>query len=207
MKILRDRKTYKSCDDLPLSNFIKIVVHNDLSQLYSEKARFIHKQVDLVSIWEHIFNEYNELTNNTQSMHILSLMKEITVLNNKIEIINSAIKCLLSAETTEGYEPLKQMLNGMGFRFSYSDETLENDCKITLSSMKSIIMQKDEAIKEYNEIAKDDGKKVTEADYTSLIAQLAKYMCFHIDKYKTTVTEFISYINAFNSQQDGSRTN
>lgn len=198
--MIRTRKTFTSCNDLPLHNFIQIVVHDDLKQLYSEPSKLILKQADLKSIWETIFNQYNDLTNNTQSTHILSLVKEITVLNNKIDIVNYAISCLLKAETTQGYEPLKEMLHSMGFRFSYSDETLHNDCKVTLSSMKAVIMRKNEAIAEYEAIASDDTKKATEEDYIKLISQLSKFIGFHIDKYKVTVTEYISYINAFNSQ-------
>lgn len=199
--MLRTRKTYLSCNDLPLHNFIRIVVYNELRELYSEKANFIHKQADLTSIWERIFNEYNELTDNKQAVHILSLMKDITVLNNKIEITNSALNCLLKAESTIDYQPLKDMLNSMGFRYTYSDETLQNDVKLTLSSMKTIILKKDEAINEYNEISKDEGKKVTENDYNNLIAQLEKFMSKDIPTRTTTVAKFISYINLFNTQE------
>jgi len=114
MRILRQRPTYTSCDDLPLANFIKIVCTGELVHLYSEPARFIHRNAPLADIWEHIFNEYNELTNNTQSKHVFNLIKEITVLGNRIGIVNDCVNLLRSVEDIANYPDCIAILNSYG---------------------------------------------------------------------------------------------
>lgn len=206
MKLIRERKTYKSCDDLPLYNFIKIVCDGDLSQLYSEPAKFIHKQADLSAIWEKIFNEYNELTDNTQSKHIFNLIKEITLLNGRLEVIQQSVDALAKLGSKD-FPKLCEMLNEMlGTDFEFTDESLQSDLNRIVTRSKTWVLQLSQVQKEYKDMAGDDKNKVTVNDYYSLIAQLSKFFGFQIPLHTTTVSLYISYLNQFkfaNSKENG----
>jgi len=207
MNLIRTRKTYSSCNELPLHNFIMIVVKNDLSMLYSEPNRFIYKEADLNEIWHIIFTEYNELTKNESAFHVLSLVKDITVINFKLQQIQSAVDILFKYRSAHHFPELIDMLKSMGFiRYSYSDETIENDLRSIIMEAKKMVFDLQQHEREYKEATEDNGKSATIQDYIDLIAQLSKYMGFPIDKFRTTVSEFISYLNDFkraNTPKDG----
>lgn len=190
-----ERKVYRSCSDLPLYNFIKIAVTGDLSWIYSETKKPWHRNIDEQSAWESLFAEYNELSGNQNSEHIYVLARLITSLNNKLRIVHSAVNVL-----SEKYDKrLCDMLVKMGFRHQFTSDTLIQDLMLTLSNAKSMLIKKQEAEREYEELNKDS-QKATEKDYNALIAQLSKYMQFRIDPKKTSVLDFINYIQAFNQE-------
>lgn len=191
--MIRARKTYTSCSELPLYNFIKIVVHDDLNWLYSEHRTVLNRNTDLQPVWENIFAEYTTISNNTQSKHVFALTKEITVINNKLYIIQCAVDYLAKVYD----ERLCIMLRKMGFRYRFTPETLEKDLKLTISSAKSMIIRKQEAEADYAKLNQSD-KKVTEDDFYGLVREISRFNRFPIDARKTSVTEFVKDINAFN---------
>lgn len=191
--MINARKTYKSCSELPLYNFIKIVVHDDLNWLYSEPKSILRHSVDLRLLWSDIFAEYTTISNNTQSKHVFALTKEITVINNKLILIQTAVDYL-----TKNYdERLCAVLRRMGFMYKFTPDTLQNDLKLTISSAKRLVIRKQEAEADYSKLNTSD-KKVTEDDFYGLITQLSRFVAFRINPKETTVTEFAKYINAFN---------
>lgn len=189
------RKTYTSCSELPLYNFIKIVVHENLSFLYSEGRTVFNRNIDLRPLWEEIYSEYTTISNNTQSKHVFALTKEITVINNKLQIIQNAVNYLAKHYDVR----LCDMLRRMGFMYKFTPESLQNDLKLTVSSAKRMIVRRQEAEADYNKLNVSD-KKVTEDDFYGLIRQLSRFNGFPIDVKKTTVTEFVKDINAFNAE-------
>jgi len=189
------RKTYKTCSELPLFNFIKIVVHDDLSWLYSERKSLLNRNIDLQPLWGDIFAEYTAISNNTQSKHVFALTKEITVINNKLFIIQSAVNYL-----SKNYDKrLCDMLRKMGFMYPFTKESLQNDLKLTISSAKRLVIRKQEAEDDYSKLNTSD-KKVTEDDFYGLVTQISRFVAFRINPKETTVTEFVKYINAFNRE-------
>lgn len=197
LKILRQRKTYTSCNDLPLHNFIKIVVYGDLSYLYAEPAKFIHRQADLAAIWEVIFNEYNELTNNTNSRHIFELIKDITVLGNRIQLIEDCINLLESVKSVSEYQPTIDILHSFGCgHIIINDETRYKNLPRCRTICKRFIIELNQKESEYQILNKDEDNKVTEQDFYQMIAVVSKFMNGKdIDLHKTTVSLYISYIN------------
>jgi len=205
MKIpILNRKHYTSCENLPLYNWIKLVVTNDVEWLYSEPKKPWHKSKDITPIWERIFEEYSDLSADKTADHVLSMVKGITVINNKLQVIQSAINLLAIARPLSDYQPTIKMLNDYGFRFKYSEETLFNDLKLTASSAKTMVIQRQQLEKDY-ENHQSKQSKSTEKDYYNLIAQLSKFLGFPIDAKKTTVYSYISYVEQYKNsiQKDG----
>lgn len=206
LKLLRTRPTYTSCDDLPLANFIKIVCTGELVHLYSEPAKYIHRNAPLAEIWERIFNEYNELTNNTQSKHVFNLIKEITVITGRLEIIQNAVD-VLAKYGSKDFQGLCQMLREMvQVNYTYEDKNLEKELKSTVTRAKILIVQLNQSKSEYELLAADDGKKATVNDYYDLVSVLSKFQGHQIPLHTTTVSLYISYLNQFriaNSKENG----
>lgn len=198
MNILPTRKTYTSCEDLPLANFIKIVCDGELKHLYSEPPNAIRRNANLIEIWERIFNEYNELTQSTQSQHVFQLVKEITTLHSRIHLINDCVKLLLSVPDITEYQPTIDVLKSFGcWHVEITNENRQESLSKCVSICKKYVIDLMEAEKQYLAMNKDDGKKTTVNDFYSSIAHLSKFMGFPIPLHTTTVSLYISYINQF----------
>lgn len=199
--MIKIRKTYNSCSELPLYNFIKIVVTDDKNWLYSEPKRLWHKSADLDNIWENIFNEYSELSQDKQGQAVLGMIKNLTVLNGKIWVIEQYLSLLTSVSKigdVKNYQTAINDLKSMGFNFQWLNITLDEDISKTRSSMKRIVLERNEAAQEWQNTNQNEQKSATENDYDSLLGELSKFQGYYIDKKLITVAEFISYINRFN---------
>lgn len=192
--MIRTRKTYISCNELPLFNFIKLSVIGDMEYLYKEKARPWMKPADLTEIWDKIADEYKVLIKDKKSSHVLTLLKDITFMNNQLMLIQLSVNFL-----HKYYEPgICDLLRRLGFQYAFKDdESLYKDLKLVVSSAKRILVDKIAAEKELESIP-SDGKAATENDYIALIGQMSKYMNFKIDPKNTTIAEFVSYIQMNN---------
>jgi len=193
---MQSRSIYRSCSELPLFNFIKIVVRGEMEYLYSEPAHRNKSEVELSEVWETIFDEYNELSGNKSSDHILNLIKQVTVINGKLFVITSAVSILENSYS----EAMIGVLRRHGFRYSYTPESMQRDLKLTLSSAKKLVIQRQEAERELGELNKSSDGEVKEEDFYKLLRQLSKFNGFHIDAKTTTVLEFLKDIELFNSE-------
>jgi len=189
--MIRTRKTFTGCKDLPLYNFIQVLVNEDMDYLYSERGTWFNRNGDLMPLWETIYNEYLLLLGNKKNSFLLSLLKQITFLNNRIELIARICTALSGYYDTE----LCSLLKRMGFNFPFTPETLEKDIKKTLIGAKSIILKRNETQGELEALqADEDSGEVTEMDFYALVAQISKYMQISIDPKNTTVALFMAYV-------------
>jgi len=190
--MIRTRATYSNCSELPLYNFIKIVVYDRLESLYSEKKYMFLKEADLEAVWQSIYEEYNSLSGNSKHNHIFSLVREIAVLSHRLQVIQSAIDFL----STDFDEKVCQLLRKMGFKFNYKPDTMARDLKLTVSTAKQLLIKKQDAEKELNDLNKDS-QKITEKEYNAQITRISKYMGFKINPKETSVLDFVNYQEAY----------
>jgi len=195
--MFRKRNTFTSCSDLIMWDFVQIVVRNKLDFLYSEPKSITNTNHDLTELWDGIFSEYQELSNDTSGNHLLDVLKEITVLTNKIKIINECVALLITVNSVEGYEPTINILKEYGFYYTYSDETIKSDCQSLINAAKTLLIELQDAQSEYENISKSDNKEATEQDYLDIFTQLSHYNHFEVDPRRITVSQYISYLNAF----------
>lgn len=191
--MIRARKTYNSCSELPLYNFIKIVCKDDLTWLYAEKKSLLNKNVDLQPVWDQIFSEYCELAKNPKSKQVFELVKELTLLDSKIKLVKNIVEFL----RVEINDDLITILKSMGFLYKFQPNTIEKDLNLTLSSAKRFEIRKKEAEQDYKALQTDE-KNATEKDFEFLIAQISRFMQFKIDKKTTSVSEYLNYLESFN---------
>lgn len=202
--MIRDRKTYDSCSDLPLYNFIKIVVFGNLDYLYFEKKTIFNRNIDLQGKEKSILDEYSVLSGNKSNTGFLSIVKQLTVVSNKLFLVQTIIAYLRTSYTLE----LTTILKDMGFRYKFTEESLEVDLIATENSAKKLIIRQKELDNEFKASTEKKGntQEVTEKDWMAMVTQMSKYMGFHIDTKKTCVAQFVTYIDSFikeNTKENG----
>lgn len=181
-------KHYADCDELPLFNFIKIVVTGDYRWLWKNKDKT--DGTDLKDVWTNITEEYNECSGNLSYKSQLALSKQLTFINNKLVIIQAVVDFLM----VEYNKDLCDLLRSMGFVYKYDPADLYKDLKLTISSAKRLVVSLREAEIELNAM-EEKQEKPSESNYLILIAQLSKFLGFKIPSKKTSVKEFVSYLS------------
>lgn len=184
---------YTSCEELPLYNFIKIVCGGSIADWLVIDKSVKTELWELSEIWEQISAEYSELSGDTQSRHVLGLVKEITLLNNKIYIIESAVHVLRT-----NYEvKLLDLLRSYGFIYPYTPESMQNDLDFTLTSAKKLVFNRREKEAEYGKLTESNNEKSTEKDFFMLIAALNKFLGYRMDAKEISVLEFAMNLNLY----------
>lgn len=193
--------TYKSCSDLPLYNFIKIVVENDLDYLYAKKPTFLHKKADLPALWDSIFDEYSSLSDNTQNAHVLELLKSIKEIEFKLSIIAACIEvltnCVKENLNVKDYQLTIETLRSYGFYHEYSNLTLQEDIKRIISGSKTLHIELGDLVAEYEKIDLNKDSGATEKDFVDEVALVSSFHKIQIDTRRISVMEYISYLSLF----------
>lgn len=207
----KPRSTYKSCSDLPLYNFIQILVHDNKEMLYNRPNKAWYKQADLQQIWDDIFLEYIEESGDSKSQGILQLLMDINVISNKLDIIQNCIKLLASVTDVSEYQPTIGILKTFGFRYEYSNESLISDLNRVVKSSRSLIIQRDQFKSQLEDLNKNESGKATEKDYFVHLANLSESLGFAINPKETTVMQYIGYVSMYNlkieqNERTGSNT-
>jgi len=194
-------EVYRSCVELPLYNFIKIVVNNDLKYLYKKNKLFYHKSPDLIAVWDLIFDEYSRLSDNTQNSHILELLKEIRTIELKISLINTIVSLLRSVAKNGSnivdYEPSINLLKQYGFYFEYLNVTLLDDCDKVLNQSKTLQIELNDLQSDYNSLTSANNSAATEKDFIDEVALISSHHKIQINTKQISVMEYISYLSLF----------
>jgi len=181
---------FDSCDTLPLYNFIKITTTKDLKWLIKEG-----NPTNLDEVWANIFSEYSEMSADQSTSHMLQLAIKISYLENRLTHIQSIVDYL----ATKRNEELITLLKNMGFKFAFVD--LEKDLKRTVTVAKSDIVKLQKAQADYEKNISKDGD-ITEGHYNKTLAGLSKHYGYLPNKFKISVTDYVSLVNEYNTWQE-----
>lgn len=191
-------KVYRNCDTLPLSRFIDVLVKGDLKRLI--KFGFANKN-SLKTIWDNIFIEYTDLTKNSTHQHLLTTVKEYTMLSNRIEIVQMLINSLAKRRHLGIINALKKF----GFHQSFSPNSMEKDIKSVIAKVKSWVFRANKLYEELKSTEKDE-KELKKSDFSDLLIELGSYQGYRIDPDITTVSEYVAILNRFKKHiEDGKR--
>lgn len=189
------QEIYTSCDELPIYNFVKIAVRDELRFLNVDRLNFIVTD-DHKNAWTEILQEYTGLSKDNKQFQILDLLKVITKSNLTLDLVQNIVDFLANDFDQE----MITILRSLGFLYKYDpySDTYDSDLRKTVSQAKSIIVKKNIAEKELEGL-KSEGKekKATEQDYISLMVALSKFQGYHIDWKKTSVSEYVETLNSF----------
>lgn len=172
---------YKSCDELPLYNFIKIMLTDDLSWLI-----IAGEPDNLGDTWSEILAEANELSDLPKSVLAFKLRKRITYLSNKIDIVNILLNRLSLSRNTE----VIKLLADMGFSFPFNDVAADTErAKRRLNNDNAQLRL---ALVDYAEAVKDDGDVMDQKAWDNEIFELGKYAGHAINRKETSVSEYLA---------------
>lgn len=191
---------YRKCSELPLYNFIKLIVTNDISWLNIDKDSDVSDEH--TQVWNDIIHEYMSLTKNTKQLYVLDLLKIITAANLNLDLIQRIITFMANDYDAD----LVKILRSFGFMFKYDpySETYEKDLEMTVSSAKSIIIKKKIAEEELNKLNSEptDSRVASEQDYIALIVAMGRFQGYRIDWKETTVSEYAEILRVFTKQAE-----
>lgn len=194
---------------LPLNLFIRALVHSDLSALVISGHP---KSEDLALAWASIYNQYLDLSAESETMYILQIRREITLLKSHISETEACVMFL----RTVYHKDLVRILNSNGYKDNIPEDdeerisvlvTIENK----LPQKKLALAGRQKEYDDYLEAHKND--EVTEAYFTRTLIRLAKYQGVAIIRAKDiTVMEFIElmkeyveYVNTIKANIDGEK--
>lgn len=85
---MANKKYYSKCEDCPLNVFIECLVEGNLKSLIISGEP---TSEELAIAWAEIYSEYCDLNADNEQMYILTLQKEIILLNHEITEVETVI--------------------------------------------------------------------------------------------------------------------
>ena len=174
---------YKTLRKIPMITFIEIIDDMDVTRLSDEETCV----EELASIWESMYQEYQDKYNNKNSNKVFSLSKEIDFLEKKYVVI----KCAVEALKFDVHHELIDMLLDFGYSFSkqnYNDDLLrvERECEG--------IVQKINQLK--NNLPKQEKSNNDSAGtIINVMASYSSVLGYDFDFYTVSVEKFYSLEN------------
>lgn len=172
-----------TCQTLCMAKFVKCLVKAEYELVGGEKS------------WEVIFNEYLTLSGDESISQLLSLLKSIAILSNRIQLIEIIVQQMAIKPIPE----LAQQLRNMGFRFQYTDD-LENDLKKTVNQAKQYLLKLQQDQKELEDLRKSDGKAATEQDYEMQYSAIEQFKGVPIDPETYMVARYAADVSRMKQQ-------
>lgn len=186
---------YKDCSELPLWNFIEIVVTGDLKHL-----QISGECPNLPEVWEQIHNEYAEISQNLSSVHGLNTAIDIVYYTEKLRITHLCVNHLLLKRS----EILIDILRDNGFNYKFND--LDGDLKRVITRSKTDELQLSQAKLKYDNLQLTN--KSTRLEWRQRLSQLAKFQgVSHINSALISVIDFVALEKEFKQFIEASKQN
>lgn len=156
--------------------------------------------------WEDIFNEYMSLRENKSSSYMLGIVREITFLKAKYQIIEQTCTNLLLCFQHTMLAPGKELIDILRqynhrYAFDFSNEkTFSANIRAVLSSNKKLIstwQRKEKELEDYKE--KHKGNEWNRKSFYVWAVTLTEHFKQRIDLDITTVAEWCIMMNKYES--------
>ncbi len=188
---------YNDCSKLPLDKFIDCLIDNDLQQLIISGTATESK---LQEIWDQIYIQYLQLSQDGSYNETLELFKEIDQLKSKITIVNNTIRYL----QIKFDQDLVDIINGFALRCniieSDRDETLINKLNLVVARMKKWFPRLSQKEKELEELRNKNTVKIDRSYFDDALEAMSQQKGFVIEASKITVSRFCRSLVKMNEQ-------
>lgn len=183
------------CKDLLLENFIKCLLNSDTSFLVKKKGILRAKKDIAHHRWLEIYQEFTDAGESYESVAYLSLLKQRTILNNRIDVLENGLKSL-----TYGYSAdLVAALKSIGLKINIRKESLGKDLERAIKYLKSMVgtlSRIDRNLAPFLE-----GEAMKEGDFEEVLAVLSKFQGYRLRADEITVSEYIHVLNSYKKWQ------
>lgn len=147
----------------------------------------VNGKTELVDNWDKIFNEYLSISGDTHISAILELMKSITMIENKLKLIQFCVDQLAEKHLTG----LAELLKEMGFRFGYEDgPELQGELELTVTQAKNMLIRLNQDKAELEELRKGEKGAATMQDYEKQYSAIEEFKGCVIDPEKYMVSRY-----------------
>lgn len=183
-------------DEVLLSVFIDCLIDKDYKGLVKHGTA---TEIDILQAWESVFNEYVEKSGTKNYFRILSLYRIIGKNNCKLLQIKSYLYILRQRHNGNCIKNLKDL----GYKFEYSDESIESDLNKIESNIKTIMIENLKKEKELSELQSEyKGKEIDKDYFTNQLMILWKWKGGEIIRSNNiTVSEYLALLNLYIKEQ------
>jgi len=175
---------YKTLRKLPMVTFTEITESGDITLLSDEETPID----ELVTIWNELFEQYQQKYNKQNSNKVFSLEKEIEYLDKKY----FEIKLIIEALKFDVYQELISILRDYGYRFR--DENYNEDLERVERESKGIV-QKINQLKQGLPKVDESGPENKDNSIINLMASYSSVLGYDFDYYTVSVEKFKSLEN------------
>lgn len=189
---------FTSCSDLPLDRFLSIMYDQSAANLkFLIKKEGLRKTSEktLKETWDSIYEEYTEMNSSEGNTAFFQLLKQKTILQNKIAIAQCCIDGLSSGYSLE----LVNVLKKMGYNFKFSKETYKKDLIKVVAKSKPWVLQLQKLNKSIAPYL--EGEQLKMSDFDDILVTLSKFQGYRITKESVTVSEFVKILNNYKKWQ------
>lgn len=186
-----ENNLYIKCSQTPLDVFIDCLVNKNLNRLI-KFGKANTRQLN--EAWESLFSDYCEILGSPQYTRMVSLTKEIGMLQSKMLCITLCLKVLTVRYSYKCVQQLHKF--GYNYKFSLTDpQGYWKDIETVQKKSKSSELALDRALNEYKALfTKSEGGAPTLAVFENNLIELSKYMGFRLNQKEITVSEYVAII-------------
>ncbi len=171
-----NKSLYQNCRELPIHNFNEIIITGDLSFLVKDGSQQDEKE--LADHWQNIISEFHEISNDKLYNRILMEKAEIIYLQGKVlacQIVFGLLGRKLSHEVAEKVDELRQRYKIRNVKSSLAQS--RNKLKLKIAQFERMTTHEE-----------------SKASLGSMIANLSRVLGYKIDRFTTTVEEWIELV-------------
>lgn len=191
---------YRGTSEMPLSRFIKAAVNLDLRLLIISGTP---DEADLVVAWGVIWQEFLDGMQDKKAQYKVKLMNEIDKLEYDYRVIQMCVQRLSFGQAQWAVEQLKRRVRVSGDFNPEDQATYFQQLLVVMNQALSLKHRLAERQAELNIVYKKEGagSPLTFQQFDTLIARVALFAKFQINRQKTMVSEFMEYYKEMKSQE------
>lgn len=191
---------YDNCSKLPLDRFIDCLIDNDLQQLIISG---VPTDQDLQEVWDKIYVEYCQLSQDGSYNEVFEVMKEINDLRAKITIATDTIKYLSELNYDKD---LVDILNVFALRCTITAEDagdiLINKLNTVVARIKKWFPRLNQKERELDELRKKNIGKIDRTYFDDVLEVMSEVKGYQIESSKITVSRFCRSLIKMNEQAE-----
>lgn len=168
-------------DTTYLQNFIDALASGDPRRLG------VRNKKKAVEAWKHLFADYSNRMGGSKTTALLVSARAASVLRLRLALIRACVDSL-----SKGYhKETSEMLKTLGVRTSVKRLTLGQDLIKVMAEIKSLTLQLRSLQKDTEGLVESSEKIDVRSEFSRTLVELSKYLGYHFDPKKHTVSEFI----------------
>ena len=191
----QNHNLYHRITDLPLHKFITCLVDKDLSPLIISGTPTKNQ---LLEAWQIIYDEFSDAIGGGENKTYLSLLKDITKLDNKLKFVESIVNILSTPYRDESANDIILVLNKIcNTKFKFNDPAELQRCIDRSMSIKIQLELKMMQLKEMQGKMEGENKKPTREQFLDTLIELSDHVKYEVTD-KISVFDFFSRIKRYN---------